>query len=266
MSNIVVVFSGGFDSSLVFAQAMKECNDSKEFDGVTLVTVVNKLTGEPKLVRENKSRVQVQAYLESLYPTIPVDTYQIELNTPYTSIFGNISTKYNKGLAQPIFWVNSIMPMINSDDVVRFGYLKGDDAMVHHHEITQMMELGTKIQNGKSVKVEFPLRQLGKFDVLLRIMADYPAIMDLAISCEGMEYINNPCSKCTPCRHIKSALVEIAVSDLDRSYIDKATFYLEKFFKLRFTLESTIISENKDEEVLIDTGEQLSLINDDEVE
>ena len=204
----VLLFSGGYDSTCLLADIVNDSvNDGSE---IICVTIQHNLTGVPKLNREATAQQNIISVLKEKYPTVKI-TYEI---IKVQSNWNIGDTCESQGLAQPIFWACNLIPLLNSEDIIYFGYIIGDQALTVIPNIKGMLQQACQIQDGKNIKVEF------------------------CTSCEGMQENNTVCGNCEPCTHLKQTLINMIISDNYNKYEKKKVRYLlKKLFNIRVRVE-----------------------------
>lgn len=228
----VLLFSGGYDSTCLLADIV---NDSVD-DGseIICVTIQHNLTGVPKLNREATAQQNIISVLKEKYPTVKISHEIIKVQSNW-----NIGDTYeSQGLAQPIFWACNLIPLLNSEDIIYFGYIIGDQALTVIPNIKGMIQQACQIQDGKNIKVEFPYRWYNKEYIIQRLITEYDYLLEFCTSCEGMQENNTVCGNCEPCTHLKQTLLNMIISDNYNKYEKKKVRYLlKKLFNIRVRVE-----------------------------
>ena len=234
----ILLFSGGYDSTLLLADMISKCNDEDE---IVAITIRNNLTGESKNRREESAQHLILHELRKRYPKIRIVHEIIKVESEWQLYVRDT----NRGLAQPLMWLCSVIPMIENRDIVYLGYLKDDDAGAYMSHIKGLWENAMQIQDGKSIKLEMPFKCYTKMDVLKYLIRDYDYLFDLCTSCEGLSYHETDvCGQCVPCTHLKCALIQLCVSDI-YSVREKAKEVLDKKFGFKISVEVTTDNDNK---------------------
>lgn len=236
----VLLFSGGYDSTCLLADLVSNSvNDGAE---VICVTIQHNLTGVPKLDRESKAQEQIIAAVREQYPTVKISHEIIKIESNW-----NVGSTYeSRGLSQSIFWTCNLIPLLNSEDVIYFGYILGDQAVTVKPYIEGMIQNACQIQDAKNVKVEFPYRWDSKERIMHRLLHTYGYLVEFCTSCEGLQETDTVCGSCEPCTHLKQAFVNIIVSnDYDKYEKKKARQMLKKMFNIRVRVED--LRCNKDD-------------------
>ena len=225
----IVLFSGGFDSTLVLARLIKEAKDNST---VCAVTIEHNLTGMQKLRREYESQLLILRELRRQFPKIKIEHEVIKIESNWIS-----GDAYNsKGLAQPILWLCNIIPLLEDKDTIYFGYNQNDQAMLHQENIDNLIQAACKIQEGKIIYTHYPIKYIPKAEVLKTLIEEFPNLVDLCTSCEAIRYEGEKvCGECVPCTHIKEALLNISLNNTEVG--EKAKQLLKDKFGLRITVE-----------------------------
>ena len=124
----IVLFSGGFDSTLVLARLVKETEDNST---VYAVTIDHNLTGTQKLRREYESQLLILRELRKQFPKVKIEHEVIHVESNW--ITGDSDN--SRGLAQPILWLCNIIPLLEYKDTLYLGYNQNDQAMLHEENI-----------------------------------------------------------------------------------------------------------------------------------
>lgn len=246
----VVLFSGGFDSTLVLADLVSSVSDT---DVIYAVSIQHNLTGMQKLRREYESQLLILRELRKRFPKVKIEHEVITVESNWIS--GDTSS--STGLAQPILWLCNLIPLLQKGDVVYVGYNKDDQAIVQLDNITNLLKAACAIQENKKLSVEYPLKYASKIDVLRRMVSDYPYLLDLCTSCESMIYAGEAvCGECVPCRHLKEALMLISLDS------DKHAEVAKEMLLNRFGLKVSVTNVKEETKVSDDSIEVIPEILD----
>lgn len=202
-----VLFSGGFDSTLVLARLVKEAEDNTS---VCAVTIDHNLTGTQKLRREYESQLLILRELRKQYPKIKIEHEVIHIESNWIS-----GDSYNsRGLAQPILWLCNIIPLLEEKATLYLGYNKDDQAILHETNINNLIAAACQIQEGKIIYTHWPLKYFTKTEVLKTLIEEFPYLVDLCTSCEAIRYEGEKvCGECVPCTHLKEALFNLTLNN-----------------------------------------------------
>lgn len=224
----IVAFSGGFDSTLTLANLVREAYFDDE---ILAVTCVHHSTGDVKLAKEKEARDNIINKLKTLYPLVTLNSAEIEIQVDSSLYPGN-----SEGLSQPILWICSLIPFIQPGAEVYLGYISSDQAIGYLDSIKNMWRSSLEIQNCKKVELKLPLRYYSKEEVLGCLMVQYPKLIDLCVSCDSLYDPKKFCGNCSPCRHLKSALVGLLLNSADSFIHDKAEIMLRTKFNLNVSI------------------------------
>lgn len=238
----LLLFSGGFDSTLLLADLVSNANEKE--DTITAFSFYYGITGESKLRREWESQLLILRELKRLYPKVNLKHEIIEIKFDY----GREYLQNVKGLTQPIFWITNIIPFLENGDKVYLGYIREDQAILQENNIYDLFNAANRIQENKDINLNFPLKYYDKCDVIKNLIINYPSLLEYCISCENAGYagLNVVCGECTPCVHLKQALVKLSATHYDSKISDKANQLLKDLFKIKVSI--TTIDETKEEE------------------
>lgn len=239
MTKKIVVFSGGYDSTLALADVVSMADPEK--DQVIALSFIHHSTGDTKLMREQEARVLILRELRKKYPKIKLKQMEIDIRVPWDLGSGANS----KGLSQPIFWVCNTIPLLDEGDVVYLGYIQSDQAMVCMSDIRAMWKHALAIQKYKKVKLELPNAMASKAEVLVALMRRYPELIDFCTSCEEVGTLTGSrrCGRCVPCNHMMEALMGIAATCSEESI--KAREMLQTMYGIVVDIHSVDELKNK---------------------
>lgn len=190
MSNPIVIWSGGVDSTLVLAQLLKE--------GTDVYTGYIKLANNKrKTKRELKVRKKIKKIMKCYPGKIIEDRIFDNININHSSL--KVYGQFN----QPPLWALGSAYLSKECSEVIFGYVKGDDFWgIYNSFELAFKSLYEIIYTGRSEtpKVSFPL----KWDNKHRVYQD--AIKEpwfpYCWTCENPKK-KKPCCDCLPCeKHI----------------------------------------------------------------
>lgn len=238
----ICLFSGGYDSTLLLANIVEECNKNPDEEEVLAITIKNNLTGEAKNRREESAQILILHELRNRFPKVKIEHEVIKIESEWKMFVGNP----NRGLAQPLLWMTNVLPLIHEGDMVYMGYLKDDDVGAYIPHIKEFWNSALQIQDGKKVELVLPYKTYNKPTVLKCLLNDFDYLFDLCTSCEGLGYHSSEvCGMCIPCEHLKSALIQLCVNT-NSSIRQKAMIVLKD--KFGFTINVTHIAEECKEE------------------
>lgn len=230
---ITVVWSGGFDSTFVL---LDECDKAKNDPNniyIQCVTTSFDNTGTTKNAREKDAREKIKRYISRTYPSINISYANLEMKWDNNEYRFNSS---NEGLSQPIIWICSLLPLLDRDTIVKFGYLKCDDAMSSRfkQDVIALFDAASKLV-GKNIKLELPLENYDKNYVISYLMNEVTEVFEYCTSCENSG-TNDKCGHCVPCQHLRETLIKLCV-DGSPSTRNSATRYLKDWFDIDITVK-----------------------------
>ena len=236
-SRKIILFSGGFDSTLVLARIIKEAKDGET---VYAVTFDHNLTGTMKLRREYESQLLILRELRKQFPAIKIHHEVIRIESNWIS--GDASN--NRGPAQSILWSCNLIPLLDDNDTIYFGYNQEDQDTLHLENIDTLVSTACKIQEGKKIYTRYPLKYFRKTEVLSFLIEEFPNLVELCTSCEAIRYEGEKvCGECVPCTHIKEALLHLALKN--DKVGESAKQYLSSWFGIEITVKYTSSKSNE---------------------
>ena len=226
----LLLFSGGFDSTLLLAELVSHAKDG---ECITAFSLDYGITGESKLRREYESQLLIIRELNKLYPKVKIkhETVSIYFN------YGRDCMQNVKGLAQPIFWISNMIPFLKDGDELYLGYIREDQAILQEQNIYDLFNAANRIQENKDIKLCLPNKYYAKYDVIEQLITNYPSLIEYCISCESEFYdgVGKVCGRCIPCTHLKQALLELSIH-YDTKVCDKANQLLKDLFKIKVSI------------------------------
>lgn len=236
-SRKIILFSGGFDSTLVLARIIREAKDGET---IYAVTFDHNLTGTMKLRREYESQLLILRELRKQFPAIKIHHEVIHIESNWIS--GDVSN--NRGPAQSILWSCNLIPLLEDNDTIYFGYNQEDQDTLHLENIDTLVSTACKIQEGKKIYTHYPLKYFRKTEVLSFLIEEFPNLVELCTSCEAIRYEGEKvCGECVPCTHIKEALLHLALKNDEVG--ERAKQYLNSWFGIEITVKYTSSESNE---------------------
>ena len=245
--NKLLLFSGGFDSTLLLAELVSH---SKDDDCITAFSLDYGITGESKLRREYDSQVLIIRELNKLYPKVKLQHETINIYFNY----GRDYIQNIKGLTQPIFWISNVIPFLNDGDQLYLGYIREDQAILQEQNIYDLFNAANRIQENKDICLKLPNKYYDKCDIIEQLITNYPSLIEYCISCESEFYngIGKVCGSCTPCMHLKQALLKLSIHH-DTEVCDKANQLLKDLFKIKVSITAIDESQKEEEDCQVET-------------
>lgn len=233
-----LLFSGGFDSTLLLAELVSHAKDG---ECITAFSLDYGITGEAKLRREYESQLLIIRELNKLYPKV---TIKHEIVNIYFN-YGRDYIQNVKGLVQPIFWISNMIPFLKDGDELYLGYIREDQAILQEQNIYDLFNAANRIQENKDIYLKLPNKYYDKCDIIEQLISNYPSLVEYCISCEDEYYngIGKVCGKCVPCMHLKQALLQLSIH-YDTKVCDKANQLLKDLFRIKVSI--TNLDENVD--------------------
>ena len=226
----LLLFSGGFDSTLMLAELVSHAKDG---ECITAFSLDYGITGESKLRREYESQLLIIRELNKLYPKVKIqhETVSIYFN------YGRDYIQNVKGLTQPIFWISNMIPFLKDGDELYLGYIREDQAILQEQNLYDLFNAANRIQENKNIHLKLPNKYYNKCDIIEQLILRYPSLLEYCISCESASYdgIGKVCGKCTPCLHLKQALLKATVHP-DSTVSDKANQLLKDLFRIKVSI------------------------------
>lgn len=225
---VTVVWSGGFDSTFVL---LNECDKAKKDPSniyIQCLTTSFDNTGETKNDRERDAREKIKRYIARTYPSVNIKYANLEMKFDNNEYRFNSS---NDGISQPIIWICSLIPLLDRDTTIKFGYLKCDDAMSSRfkQDVIALFDAASKLVS-KNIKLEFPLENYNKNHVIAYLMNEVTEVFEYCTSCENSG-TNDKCGHCVPCQHLREALINLCV-DGNSDVRKLANQYLKDWFDI----------------------------------
>lgn len=194
----IVLFSGGCDSTLVLHNLLKE--SVKEYRSITALSISHCQVPANDQNKISRDLFQIEMRKRELLGS--VNFADITIN----NINGCVTEGSGGGLTQPIIWATMAMLYARSEDVLYFGYHKGDDFWSYRHEFETAIQNVCKICS-KTVKIEYPLQDLYKYQIIRQLKER--GLYDNCWYCEYPTIDNKPCGDCAPCRTHRTALWQL---------------------------------------------------------
>lgn len=234
MKTKVILWSGGFDSTMILLQACENWTEGNPYE-IQLMSVNIPNTGEAKNKRELKVRDEILKYVKERYPKVPI-YYNITKVVLEDNLGINTNGNNNTGLAQPILWALSTVPLLPDGCELNFGYIKEDDAIPALSDIESLVNSAAAI-NQKNLTVNFPLKFVSKTDVLKFYIENALDLIDVCTSCEN-EDETDLCGRCKPCTHLMEALIRL-LADSDSNIVKHASDILKSKFRFKIGYNTT---------------------------
>ena len=212
----VVVFSGGFDSTLILVDLLEKGFKPR------LLTFQCKQFGENlHYVSEMAAQQKILEYLAKKYDYTPSRDY-IRLEGDLIGWTGS-----EPALFQQPFMTSMVSIGGRNNACYHFGYHRGDDFWHSSHNILAAQEHLLAVAGQKNIMFSFPLQYLTKADIIRRLnYYHFPA--ELCTFCYSPTYTGR-CGHCVACKTYDKAMDEITRTS--GAYTSTATdlYYPEGF-------------------------------------
>lgn len=187
----IVVWSGGYDSTLVLDQ-LCSANPKKS---IWAYSIEWDMIARLKTKKEKEVRKNYLKYAKTRGYTIFHRTIRIKANMGVEHL----------GYAQGLAWLSFGIPYLPKDSILYFGYYNDDAFWKHLDNITAYVAAAAKISN-RSISLKYPLQYLNKCDIL-RELEEQGVPQSCVWTCEnpsGKKIIQS-CGKCLPCINLSTA-------------------------------------------------------------
>ena len=261
---VIALWSGGMDSSFMLINLILRKRN------VEAVSLEVDIAGTDKLNKEREARNKLKPHLIKLakrlggsicFSSVHVDTPKMAFKNPR----GNklvCDDRYCKDMTvlggvqrdvHPVLWagaLSNILIYAPDNCEVAFGYCMDSytsPAKNHLSNIVESMGKGL----GKDIKVTYPIQYLSKERMLYEMFNNnnYRPILVYSHSCECPNGEIDHCRKCSSCRSLRDAIMNIVLDE----YLSWDTRkYFEKILASWFGVSCSHISVNKNEESMPD--------------
>ena len=182
-----VVWSGGCDSTALLHDLACCASHSNP---VTAISNVSSLIDQNKNINEAKARDKLKRRFKK--DNLPIK--YIETNYSVEGDF-NLGNSY---CSQPFLWFAAVLPLLDANACVNFGYVSGDSAILNLLSLKEHFEEISKIACLSPVEIKFPYVHYEKSGIIGYLHDN--GLYDLTWYCETPEKKNGPpCGTCTPC-------------------------------------------------------------------
>lgn len=192
----VVVFSGGFDSTLILVDLLEKGIKPR------LLTFRCKQFGEARhFTSEIAAQENILEYLAK--------NYNYEPKRNYLTLEGDIIdwNGTEPHLFQQPFMLSMVSMCGRNNACYHFGYHRGDDFWHSSHNILAAQEHLLAVTGQKNIMFSFPLQFLTKADII-RKLNRYHFPTELCTFCYSPSY-KGRCGKCVACQTYEKAMSEI---------------------------------------------------------
>jgi len=195
--NIYVAWSGGCDSTALLHKLSKDASEKNPVIALSITS--NVIVTDLKQKLEKKSREAIKEKLKDKY----IKYVEVDVNF---NIDNGISSK-GYGLPQASLWLGLVLPHVEHNSIINFGYIKGDDFWHYRYYIDNIIRNMGKINHLKDIELAYPFEWKNKSQAItyLKKLGLYKHIW----FCEEPRKNKNKCGRCTPCQSHKKALTEM---------------------------------------------------------
>ena len=269
----VVMWSGGYDSTLLVAKLLKEGRR------VLALTFVNDAQSREQRIKEESARDELIPILQSLYPKgfehysmkvphtdVPVEYYKYtdydDSDTSETYQSPVLSRQRN---CQPVLWLGSLamyLPYIPNGSEIIFSYIATDRTLVNLAHIEAVISSMANILD-KNFVVKFPLRHYLKSSVLHELYDINPKLFEACVSCEYPSFMyRKQCRICGCCTAVRDAIINLSTdTGVPNTGPDSVwPRYLRKWFGLEL-VEATLQKDEISNDAKDDSDEPLADCN-----
>jgi len=178
----IVLWSGGFDSTLVLHQLLEHYPN----DHITAVSVINKDVAGDRLKQEKKAKIKLLKRLGDR-----VDYKEINITSDLTAITWQM----------PI-WLSHVLPYLKDGDHLSMGYLSSDGYSFFsaRENFKKAFDATMVLQGKKDTELVFPLEGWTKGNVIRDLKKN--RLLKDCWYC-GKPKKGRPCGKCMKCVSVK---------------------------------------------------------------
>lgn len=198
MNDRTVIWSGGYDSTLVLWEELLKNKEARAVSFVLPGLSTNKILSEQMARERFKKKVVEKGWkLSHSVVTLSYDWQDFRIGGGYP---------------QQTLWLMLGVWFANDKDTLLYGYIKRDDYWMEENKFTSLAGW-IKSTMEKEVTLEFPLRSIHKHEVYRKILGY--GLEDCVFSCEDPKVVSEPCGKCEPCIKLAVTKKEIEIRGLD---------------------------------------------------
>ena len=195
----LVLWSGGFDSTLVLYDACVEAKE-KKLPRVRALSINHDQVGANREQQRARQRLLVCMKKRGL-------TFNwAEVNISTWGAFGAPS---QAGMVQPGIWMPAAVLYLMPTEDLLTGWARGDDVFHHLGDICGAFDNHARLMD-KTGLIRFPLEWTPKWKVLRRLRK--ARLVSLPWTCEEPKNWR-ACGKCMPCRDLKTARYRLRLEE-----------------------------------------------------
>lgn len=235
---IYIPFSGGFDSTCLLLDLLKQAKDNSSYYSFNTITTQLYFSGY-KIPREEQAREKIKRYINRVFPGVNINYSEIEINKAKNYTLH----QYGMILQQIYAFLSTLTIDIISNDksYLYFSFICGDQICCFENEIKEICYNCLKIQYSKmsmeeikkKVIIEFPYKINYKEEILEWLITNNREVMDYCTTCDSFDSDEDNCGKCTPCRALKAALINIYVDPQEKEELKEVAY---EILKARFAV------------------------------
>lgn len=214
----VVVFSGGFDSTLILVDLLEKGIKPR------LLSFQCRQFGENRhFTSEIAAQEKILEYLAK--------KYNYEPNRDYIRLEGDMIgwTGAEPSLFQQPFMLSMVSMGGRNNACYHFGYHRGDDFWHSSHNILAAQEHLLAVAGQKNIMFSFPLQFLTKADII-RNLNHYHFPTELCTFCYSPTY-KGRCGHCVACKTYEKAMSEIVHLSGTYEGMSEQLYYPEGFIE-----------------------------------
>ena len=208
--NHYVVFSGGYDSTLVLLKVLTDNLEKlKSAEDKLFIFTYSGVQGKNKSDKEIQSRKKTLEYIKAKYNYTPTE---INIHWDFSINSSEDSPdlgQYLTGIHQGPIWIGGLSIFLEYDtpSKIYFGYLSTDKARLFIHELKESFRWQCVITRKFYAELEFPLSETyRKEDVIYELFKNHRDVIDNLVTCENEKYTGKYCGLCNPCKTLQAAL------------------------------------------------------------
>lgn len=236
-----ILFSGGYDSTLLLASVMANINKNPTKYGKLYILYVNNDFTGMKNQREDTARNQILTHLRKKFPDVNLDIRCVRV-----SLFKDEGLHpQNYSLIQPLIWLPSLvmaLPVVN-DMSILLSFINPDQTTAFRDDIREFIRISYEIgkTKGQIPSVEFPFLLMKKMETIQALLKLDKVLFEYATSCENTTSFDF-CGRCIPCQDLQSALIDIirAYGRYKQGFEYELVEYCKGFLREKFHLEVEI--------------------------
>lgn len=193
----LVLWSGGWDSTLIAIQKLKE---SSEINPVHLIAFNNSSFGKEQQELESKARKLMLKEFDKK------GWHYVYEELPMTTLFG-----MGGGLTQQPLNISLLAFAAQENDTCSVGIIRGDDYWQHSGKIANIFNCICETKQVYNVKLELPLKVDKKYEILESVKNE--GFDRFVVTCDE-PIKGKECGKCEKCLVVKMSKYELKLRNL----------------------------------------------------